>query len=212
MKLYGYILLSFGLFSCGNDAKTIPDKAEGQIPDQVKSIENQSLAERGLSPMVSAYYNLKDALVEADTLLADKTAEALLKLTDSLKVIEILTDSSLVNGIETYRGNISAETKGLIGETDITEKRRAFSMISQNLLPLLQEVNYTATPVYQQICPMAFNDDEKAYWLSNSREIMNPYLGKKHPKYKAGMLHCGDEKKHCFNFIPFCTWHSARPK
>lgn len=192
MKLYGFFLMSFGLFSCGNDAKTVPDQAESKISDQVKSIENQSLAEKGLSPMVSAYYSLKDALVEADTLLADKTAAEFLKLTDSLKVAEMLTDSSLVNGIETYRGNISAETKGLIGETDITEKRRAFSMISQNLLPLLQEVNYTATPVYQQICPMAFNDDEKAYWLSNSREIMNPYLGKKHPKYKAGMLHCGE--------------------
>jgi len=39
---------------------------------------------------------------------------------------------------------------------------------------------------------MAFNDSDEAYWLSNSREIVNPYLGKKHPRYKAGMLACGD--------------------
>ncbi len=192
MKSTWLFLLSLGLFSCGNDQKTAQVEVAEKTGNQSKSIENQSLAEKGLTPVVSAYYTLKDALVEADTLLADKSASELLKLTDSLKIAEILTDSSLVNGIETYRGNISAETKGLLGETDITEKRRAFSMISQNLLPMLQEVNYTATPVYQQICPMAFNDDEKAYWLSNSREIMNPYLGKKHPKYKAGMLHCGE--------------------
>ena len=61
-------------------------------------------------------------------------------------------------------------------------------MISQNLLPLLKDINFHASAVYQQICPMAFNDDEEAFWLSNSNEIVNPYLGKKHPKYAAGML------------------------
>jgi Protein of unknown function (DUF3347) len=192
MKSFWYLFLVTGLFSCGNDAKKKPVEANESSSNLVKPIENQSLAEKGLTPVVNAYYTLKDALIEADTLLADKSAAELLKLTDSLKISEILTDSSLVRGIEIYRGNISAETKGLIGEINITEKRRSFSMISQNLLPLLQEVNFKATPVYQQICPMAFNDDEKAYWLSSSREIMNPYLGKKHPKYKAGMLHCGE--------------------
>jgi hypothetical protein len=39
---------------------------------------------------------------------------------------------------------------------------------------------------------MAFNDEEEANWLSNSSKVVNPYLGKHHPKYKAGMLHCGD--------------------
>jgi hypothetical protein len=192
MKSFWFLLLVSGLFSCGNEPKNMPVQAGDSLATQVKPMINQSLAEKGLSPVVSAYFALKDALVEADTLLADRSAVELLTLTDSLKIADILTDSSLVNGIEIYRGNISAETKGLIGEKDITEKRRAFSMISQNLLPMLQEVNYSASPVYQQICPMAFNDDEKAYWLSDSREIMNPYLGKKHPKYKAGMLHCGE--------------------
>ena len=192
MKTFWLIFLTITLFSCGNNEKKESGLEDATSINQIKPAENQTLAEKGLSPVISAYYNLKDALVEADTLMTDKSALELLKLTDSLNITDLLTDSSLVNTIETYRGNISAETKGLIGESSITEKRRAFSMISQNLLPLLQEVNYSATPVYQQICPMAFNDDEKAYWLSNSREIMNPYLGKKHPKYSAGMLHCGE--------------------
>jgi hypothetical protein len=65
-------------------------------------------------------------------------------------------------------------------------------MMGQHLLPLLKAVSFRAQPVYQQVCPMAFNDNETAYWLSNQREIMNPYLGKKHPKYASGMLHCGE--------------------
>jgi hypothetical protein len=41
---------------------------------------------------------------------------------------------------------------------------------------------------------MAFNDNETAFWLSDNREVVNPYLGKKHPKYASGMLHCGEVK------------------
>ena len=41
---------------------------------------------------------------------------------------------------------------------------------------------------------MAFDDTVPANWISNSSEIMNPYLGKKHPKYQAGMLNCGEIK------------------
>ncbi|MBS1925917.1 MAG: DUF3347 domain-containing protein [Bacteroidetes bacterium] len=57
-----------------------------------------------------------------------------------------------------------------------------------------QSINYEGKKLYLQHCPMAFNDTEGADWLSSSDEIINPYLGKKHPKYKAGMLHCGEIK------------------
>ena len=192
MKSFWFLLMALSLFSCGGQKETekVNNVSETQRP--VIALAHQTSAEKALTPVINAYYSLKDALIEADSAAADKTASQLLALADSLKIAELQLDTTLAQTIETYRGNIAAETKGLIGETDLTQKRRAFSMISQNLLPLLKEVNYKAEPVYQQICPMAFNDDETAYWLSNSNEINNPYLGKKHPKYGAGMLHCGE--------------------
>jgi hypothetical protein len=192
MKSFWIMFLAVGLFSCGSMDKNEADKSNQTSFTPPVIVADQTLTEKGIMPVINAYYALKDAFVEADSVMIDKTARELLELTDSLNLSEILTDSSLVAPVEIFRGNIAAETKGLIGESDLTEKRRAFSMISQNLLPMLQEIKYSASPVYQQICPMAFNDDEKAFWLSNSSEIMNPYLGKKHPKYKAGMLHCGE--------------------
>ncbi|HTE12434.1 MAG TPA: hypothetical protein VK645_16485, partial [Chitinophagaceae bacterium] len=51
---------------------------------------------------------------------------------------------------------------------------------------------YDRQKLYHQHCPMAFNDDEEAWWISNSNKIINPYLGRKHPKYKATMEGCGD--------------------
>ena len=40
--------------------------------------------------------------------------------------------------------------------------------------------------LYHDLCPMAF-DDQGAYWLSESKEIRNPYFGDK-------MLKCGSTK------------------
>ena len=192
MKSFWFLLVSFALFSCGGQNGTQKETVAVELQRHVIALADQTAAEKSLTPVIKAYYTLKDALIEADSATADRSAAQLMALADSLKIAELQLDTTLAQTIETYRGNIVAETKGLIGETDLTQKRRAFSMISQNLLPLLKEVNYKAEPVYQQICPMAFNEDETAYWLSNSNEINNPYLGKKHPKYGAGMLHCGE--------------------
>ena len=41
---------------------------------------------------------------------------------------------------------------------------------------------------------MAFGEGKDASWLSNTEEIINPYLGKNHPEYKGTMLHCGEIK------------------
>jgi hypothetical protein len=71
-------------------------------------------------------------------------------------------------------------------------KKREFQMISDAMYDLTNAVNYNARKIYRQRCPMAFNDEEEAYWLSNSNKVVNPYLGRKHPKYKAGMLECGE--------------------
>jgi len=70
--------------------------------------------------------------------------------------------------------------------------RHDFSMVSENLYPLLKTIHYEGPKLYWQNCPMAFGDDKPANWLSNTAEILNPYLGKKHPEYKSAMLHCGE--------------------
>jgi hypothetical protein len=41
---------------------------------------------------------------------------------------------------------------------------------------------------------MAFNDNEAAIWLSKTPQIRNPYLGLHHPRYKSGMIDCGETK------------------
>ncbi|HUQ96340.1 MAG TPA: hypothetical protein VM010_01660, partial [Chitinophagaceae bacterium] len=75
-----------------------------------------------------------------------------------------------------------------------TEKRHAFHSFSQNLYDLLRTIKYDGATVYLQQCPMAFNETEEGLWLSKTEKIRNPYLGLHHPKYKGGMISCGETK------------------
>ena len=56
-------------------------------------------------------------------------------------------------------------------------------MIAESVWTLTRTVKYTGKIVYYQYCPMAFNN-KGAYWMSQDREIKNPYFGDK-------MLECG---------------------
>jgi hypothetical protein len=147
-----------------------------------------SPASSGGKILLKAYLGMRDALVEGDTLAVDAGAASLRSIADSL------TRDSLFARQETALplGNIIAETDGLLGDHGLDARRRAFGMVGDALRDFLLKSGYDAGKVFVQTCPMAFNDSEAASWLSDSREIINPYLGRRHPKYGAGMLHCGE--------------------
>ena len=84
---------------------------------------------------------------------------------------------------------------------DLTAKRRALNTISDHLYNFLRVVKYGQKKVYWQECPMAFNDTESGFWLSDSAAIRNPYLGMHDPKYGSGMLRCG-ETRDSLDFTP----------
>ena len=113
---------------------------------------------------------------------------------DSLKTSEIKGDSTgtIKQTAADFAATMSGSAKGFRGETDLVKKKREFQLISEALYNLVRTVKYDRQKLYHQHCPMAFNDEEEAWWISNSNKIENPYLGRKHPKYKATMVECGD--------------------
>jgi hypothetical protein len=147
-----------------------------------------------VSKLLAAYYSLKESLVEADSSAADNAAVYLGGLADSTEALALVNDSTKEKIAENLLDSISITTAQLVKASDLTGRRRSFSQLGSYMLALLQQTDYSASTVYIQECPMAFNDTETASWLSNAAEIVNPYLGKKHPKYSAGMLHCGELK------------------
>lgn len=146
--------------------------------------------------MMDAYFQMKNAFVEADTVKAKEAAKSFISLLDSIPLKELDKDSTLISETAKYNiADLKANANSLLIQSDITEMRQDFRTLSDMLYPgFFKVINYEGPALYLQNCPMAFGEEKDANWISNSNEIMNPYLGTNHPQYKATMLHCGEVK------------------
>ncbi|MDE3183988.1 MAG: DUF3347 domain-containing protein [Bacteroidota bacterium] len=146
-----------------------------------------------ITSLINSYVAMKNAFVDADTSEIKAKTSSFIASADSLNLNELQEkDSSIYMTVQQNVSDIKANADPILKENDITEMRHDFSMVSENLYPFLKTIGYEGQKLYWQNCPMAFGDDKPANWLSNTAEINNPYLGKKDPKYKSGMLHCGE--------------------
>ncbi|MEO5996430.1 MAG: DUF3347 domain-containing protein [Chitinophagaceae bacterium] len=189
------IILMFipGVFVACNNTE---EKAENnpEVVAATGTTRNSDVFNESFQKMLVSYYAVKDALVEYDTIKANEAARQLAVNADSLKVNEIKNDSAgdVKKTAKDYAGTITGSALGLAGETDLANKKKEFSMISNAMYDLVRTVKYHKEKIYHQHCPMALNESDEAYWLSNNSAVVNPYLGKKHPKFRDAMLACGD--------------------
>ena len=146
--------------------------------------------------VVNAYLDIKNAFVNADTAGAKAAARNFIVLIDRLPIDELKKDNATI--FETVQSNIAdikSNASSLLDQTNITEMRKDFSMVTEMMYPsFFTAINYEGPKLYVANCPMAFSDSIAANWISKSSEIVNPYMGKNHPTYHAGMLACGSVK------------------
>jgi hypothetical protein len=71
-------------------------------------------------------------------------------------------------------------------QSDIEAQRETYAVLSNDFISLIKNEGMKSGELYVDFCPMAFND-KGANWISNQKEIVNPYFGKK-------MLKCGEIK------------------
>jgi Cu(I)/Ag(I) efflux system membrane fusion protein len=128
-----------------------------------------------------AYLKVKDAFVATDAALVKTEArnlKAILKAIDP----KMLSGPAL-NDWSNYANNIDMSLVEILATDDIEAQRTAFSALSDNLYKSIKAYGLGTATAYYEFCPMAFND-QGAYWLSDNKEIRNPYFGDK-------MLTCG---------------------
>lgn len=145
--------------------------------------------------MLDHYYALSEAFVNWDSAAVTSHASQLQQSFSNLAITELQKDSMIYETAASYKEPVNKNLATIAGNNNLGQKRLAFNSLSQNLYDLLRTVRYDNEKIYVQQCPMAFNDTETGTWLSKEEEIRNPYLGKHHPKYKAGMLECGEVKE-----------------
>ena len=174
------------LFFRGGD-----NRPDGPKQAPLENHVNSSAINKSVDTMVAAYTLMKNAFVEADTTQIKAHAAAFITTVDSLRLADLQKDTLIYTTAQSKAEEMKSNAQGILGERDITEMRKGFSMVSESLYPFLKTLNYRGPKLYWQNCPMAFGEDKAASWISNTATILNPYMGKQHPQYKATMLHCG---------------------
>lgn len=139
-----------------------------------------------LNSFVGEYLKLKEAFVASDDKQVDQYAKQAL---NSIKGVDIsLLKGDAHNSWMQFEKPIVDNLNGIIQMNGLEMKRKHFSVISDNLFNALESFgNSGSFPIYYQYCPMAF-DDKGAYWISDKKEIRNPYFGDM-------MLKCGEIKR-----------------
>jgi len=128
-----------------------------------------------------AYLKVKDALVASDAGQVKTEAANLKKI---IKAIDLkMLSGPALNDWTNYANNLDLALAEMVGTDDIEVQRTSFSDLSDNLYKSIKAYGLGAATAYHEFCPMAFNN-QGAFWLSDSKEIRNPYFGDK-------MLTCG---------------------
>jgi len=176
-----------------SNAKT----GDGGTKQQALTLKKHSdVFNLSVADAMNAYFDMKDAFVNADTAKAKESCRRFIQLFDSIPMAELKKDTlNIFDAAMAEHANVKSNAVSLLQQTDITEMRKDFKSISDNLYPsFFGMINYEGEKMYLQNCPMAFGEDKEANWISKTVEVENPYLGKNHPEFKATMLHCGSVK------------------
>jgi len=145
---------------------------ETKQENNVKPSNNQvSLKDGELNLVYQQYLLLNKALVNSDMAGAKEAGMA----------IE-LGAKALNNGAKL--ANLAAK---ITAAANIEAQRTLFSDLSNEMVTKVKATGIQSGEVYVEYCPMALND-KGASWLSNQKEIKNPYYG-------ASMLECGEVKE-----------------
>lgn len=134
---------------------------------------SQGAVKTATSPVLSAYYQLKDNLVKSNASAVAASAGDLVKAVHD-------ADQQTVN--EAAKAKLLRDADAIAQSKDLKQQRQHFAILSENMFKLAKAVKLSADPVYQQYCPM-----KDASWLSPDKAIRNPYYGN-------AMLTCGNVK------------------
>lgn len=156
------------------------ENTTGENADKVATAEKFSIQQ-----IVNNYLSVKNALAKdnaSGAAKASKTLYASFKATDA----NALVGKNKKTFVEI--AEVAKEHAEHIGDNgnNIDHQREHFVMLSNDMNDLIKTFGSTAK-LYQDFCPM-YDNGKGAYWISESKEIKNPYYG-------ASMSTCGSVKK-----------------
>jgi hypothetical protein len=198
-KLFIGVLATISIiaYSCGDNATTTTPKEEKTSDaghEHAKTEENTEIkvvkasftnvdaaVANHIKTITDNYLQIKNALTNAKPTEAGAAAN---KMQEAIKGF----DKSLLSAdqkkvYDQQEGSLKTSAEHIAKSTgDLEHQREQFSTLSESLYTLVKAFGGGKT-LYHDHCPMA-KDGKGAMWLSETKEIKNPYFGDK-------MMECG---------------------
>ena len=179
------VVLSLAVTACQKPQKEIKEHADhsahnhnsepkgGEKSENIEEHISTNLTKEQAQKILTAYLEIKDALVKTDGNAASVAAD---KLTASLGDTE-----------DKLAEKIRFDAEHIASTEDAGHQRDHFNTLSKNVYSLVKHTQANTTTLYLQSCPMEKSNKE-ALWLSLDSGIRNPYFGEQ-------MLDCGNTKE-----------------
>lgn len=191
--LIGFSIIAITATACNNDNNTASEESRKDSTQATNSVTNETTPSTGsdamlngsMNEMVTAYLQLKNALANDN---GNEAASAAKQITDALqKTDETPLTAEQKKVYDEVKEDIKEHAEHITDNAGkIHHQREHFDMISKDMYDLVKVVKPVQT-LYVDHCPM-YNDNKGATWLSEVKEIKNPYYGKKMPD-------CGEVKE-----------------
>lgn len=196
-KLFIGVLATISIiaYSCGDNASTTTPKEE-KAPEaahatteenaEVKVVKASftnvdAAVANQIKSITDNYLQIKNSLTNGKAAEAGEAANKMLAAMKGLDKSLLSADQKKV--YDQQEGNLKTSAEHITKSTgDIEHQREMFSTLSESLYTVVKAFGGGKT-LYHDHCPMA-KDGKGAMWLSETKEIKNPYFGDK-------MMECG---------------------
>lgn len=188
IKFIAFAIAVTALAACNNNNNESQDSHPHDSPDTamhhhdedtVASTSQKATVSFPVKEILTGYLQLKNALANdnaKDAATAGNSIVSTLATADmkSLSEQQMKSYMDMADDLKENAEHIGANA----GKID--HQREHFEMLSKDIADFVKTFGNGGQVLYKDFCPMA-NDGKGAIWISELKEIKNPYLGSKMP-------------------------------
>ena len=125
-----------------------------------------------IDKITTAYLGVKNALAAGNGTAAGAKAKELFDALSTQPDKGLKPDQQKL--FDSYLDKLKFDSRHISETTAVDHQREHFASLSKNLYEVLKGLKTNTSTIYMEYCPM-----KKAYWLSETPSIKNPYYSDK---------------------------------
>lgn len=151
--------------------------------DQIYQLDETT--EKEMEHTTDAYLQIKKALSEEDLNAVNDAIALMDRRIQKIQLLRLKGEG--LRAWKSHRELYLDKLEEMRHIEGLEDKRSYFGHLSEIVYCTIKSFGLQGGDLYAAYCPMAFNN-KGAYWITDSKDINNPYMGSKMPK-------CGEIKE-----------------